>query len=58
MNTSQSPIRCYDKLSAGGLAMRTLHVLHEYASEPQGSDAPLARRGSAIFRQNVMKNAG
>jgi hypothetical protein len=33
----QSPIRCYDGPSAGGLALRTLNVLHEYASGPQGS---------------------
>ena len=33
----QSPIRCYDGPSAGGLAPRTLTVLHEYASGPHGS---------------------
>ena len=33
----QSPIRCYDKPSVGGLAPRTLNVLQEYASDPQGS---------------------
>ena len=38
MNTSAAiadPL--YDKPSAGGLAPRTLTVLHEYASGPQGS---------------------
>ncbi|ALA59654.1 hypothetical protein NITMOv2_3259 [Nitrospira moscoviensis] len=33
----QSPIRCCDEPSAGGLAFRALDVLHEYASGPQGS---------------------
>jgi len=33
----QSPIRCYDEASVGGLALRTFNVLHEYASGPQGS---------------------
>jgi len=33
----QSPSRCYDELSAGGLAPQTLSVLHEYASGPQSS---------------------
>ncbi|MDE3220574.1 MAG: hypothetical protein KGO23_14480, partial [Nitrospirota bacterium] len=32
----QSPIRCYDEPSAGGLAPRTLTVLQEYASGPHG----------------------
>jgi len=30
-------IRCYDEPSVGGLAPRTLNVLHEYASDPRGS---------------------
>jgi len=33
----QSPIRYYDEPSVGGLAPRTLNVLHEYASSPQDS---------------------
>jgi len=33
----QSPIRCSDEPAAGGLAPRTLDVLHEYASGPLGS---------------------
>jgi hypothetical protein len=38
MSTSvQSPIRCYDGPWAGGLAPRTLTVLHEYAAGPRGS---------------------
>ena len=38
MNVSAtSPIRCYDELSASGLAPRTLTVLHEYASGLHGS---------------------
>jgi hypothetical protein len=50
MNTSAaSPIRCYDEPLAGGLAPRTLTVLHEYASGPYGS---------AISRRTVMNNAG
>jgi len=33
----QSPIRCCDKPLGGGLAPRSLDVLHEYASGPQAS---------------------
>jgi len=33
----QSPIRCCDKPAAGGLALRTFDVLHEYASGPLDS---------------------
>jgi len=32
----QSPIRCCDKPSAGGLAPRTLTVLYEYAAGSHG----------------------
>jgi len=39
----------YDEPTVGGLAPRTVNVLHEYAS---GS------HGSAISRRTVMNNAG
>jgi hypothetical protein len=54
MNVSAtSPIRCYDELSASGLAPRTLTVLHEYTSGPHGS----VRRGEA-FGNLVREIAG
>jgi hypothetical protein len=43
------PIRCCDEPSAGGLAPQTLHVLHEYASGPQGS-ARRSRDAAPRFR--------
>ena len=45
----QSPIRCYDKPSAGGLAPPSLDVLHEYASGPHGS-ARRSRDAAQRFR--------
>ena len=54
----QSPIRCYDEPSAGGLAPRTLTVLHEYASGPQGSARRSRDAAQAISRRTVMNHAG
>ena len=54
----QSLIRCYDEPTASGLAPRTLTVLHEYASGPQGStrwsyDAPQRFRDEPVMNNAV-----
>jgi len=33
----RSPIRCYDELMVGGLALQTINVLHEQAADLLGS---------------------
>ncbi|MBI5315103.1 MAG: hypothetical protein HZB34_03960 [Nitrospirae bacterium] len=53
MNTSAAiadPL--HDKPSVGGLALRTLNVLHEYASGPQGS-ARRSRDAAQRFRNEL-----
>jgi len=44
--------RCCDKPTGGGLAPRSLEVLHEYASEPLGS-ARRSRDAAWRFRPSI-----